>query len=123
RLGTSGSLRRAGAKEARFNGAAVARAEQLRSEVATLVFTPDRLAVVKGGPAVRRAYFDRALGRLLPAQATLPTGYGEAVGQRNASLRRVSLGLSTRAALAPCTAQVVQLGAPLGAAPPRVLSR
>ena len=44
------------------------RIEQLRTELAVLVFTPDRLAVVKGGPAVRRAYFDRALGRLAPAR-------------------------------------------------------
>ena len=64
-------------------------AEQLRSEVATLVFTPDRLAIVKGGPAVRRAYFDRALGRLSPARAQLATEYAAAVAQRNASLRRM----------------------------------
>ena len=42
-------------KRANLNGAPLRAAEQLRSEVATLVFTPDRLAVVKGGPAVRRA--------------------------------------------------------------------
>ena len=40
----------------------------------TLVFTPDRLAVVKGGPAARRAYFDRVLARVLPARADLPVG-------------------------------------------------
>jgi DNA replication and repair protein RecF len=41
-------------------------AELLRAEVSTLVFTPDRLGIVKGAPAVSRAYFDRALGRLVP---------------------------------------------------------
>ena len=46
-------------KRAKLNGAPLRSAEQLRGEVATLVFTPDRLAVVKGGPAARRAYFDR----------------------------------------------------------------
>src|SRR2546423_14773265 len=46
-------------KQGKINGAPLRAAEQLRTEVATLVFTPDRLAVVKGGPAVRRAYFDR----------------------------------------------------------------
>ena len=60
--------------EARLNGARVERMDRLRSELATLVFTPDRLAVVKGGPAVRRAYVDRALGRLLPAQARRSCG-------------------------------------------------
>src|SRR5207248_6292556 len=89
--------------------------------LATLVFTPDRLAVVKGGPAVRRAYFGRALGRLRPAQAGLPAAYGEALGQRNASLRRMSLGLSTRDALAPWTERVAELGLELVAARRRVL--
>jgi DNA replication and repair protein RecF len=114
-------LRRAGGRELRLNGARVERVDRLRSELATLVFTPDRLAVVKGGPAVRRAYVDRALGRLLPAQAGVPAAYGEALGQRNASLRRVSLGLSTRDALSPWTERVADLGAELVTARRRVL--
>jgi DNA replication and repair protein RecF len=82
----------------------------LRSEVATLVFTPDRLAVVKGGPAVRRAYFDRVLGRLTPARATLSVEYAAAVAQRNAALRRAAAGYSARDAIAPWTEQVATLG-------------
>jgi DNA replication and repair protein RecF len=97
-------------KRAKLNGAPLRAAEQLRSEVATLVFTPDRLAVVKGGPAVRRAYFDRALGRLAPARAQLPTEYAAVIAQRNASLRRVAAGYSSRDALAPWTEQVAALG-------------
>ena len=97
-------------KRAKLNGAPLRAAEQLRSEVATLVFTPDRLAVVKGGPAVRRAYFDRALGRLAPARAQLSPEYAAAVAQRNASLRRVAGGFSSRDALVPWTEQVATLG-------------
>jgi DNA replication and repair protein RecF len=103
-------------KRAKLNGAPLRSAEQLRSEVATLVFTPDRLAVVKGGPAARRAYFDRTLGRLLPGRAQLPVEYAAAVGQRNAALRRVAIGASTREAVAPWTEQVASLGALLVAA-------
>ena len=97
-------------KRAKLNGAALPAAEQLRSEVATLVFTPDRLAVVKGGPAVRRAYFDRVLGRLTPARATLSVEYAAAVAQRNAALRRTAAGYSSRDAIAPWTEQVAALG-------------
>ncbi|MDX6407737.1 MAG: replication and repair protein RecF [Gaiellaceae bacterium] len=97
-------------KRAKMNGAALRAAEQLRSEVATLVFTPDRLSVVKGGPAVRRAYFDRALGRLAPARATLAVEYGAAIAQRNAALRRIAGGYSSRDAVAPWTEQVAALG-------------
>jgi DNA replication and repair protein RecF len=103
-------------KRAKLNGAPLRAAEQLRAEIATLVFTPDRLGVVKGAPATRRAYFDRAFGRLAPARAGLAAEYGAAVAQRNASLRRVAGGWSTREALAPWTEQVATLGTQLVAA-------
>jgi DNA replication and repair protein RecF len=107
------TLQQQDGKRAKLNGAPLRSAEQLRSEVSTLVFTPDRLAVVKGGPAARRAYFDRTLARLLPGRAPLPLEYAAAVGQRNAALRRVAVGVSTREAVAPWTEQVASLGAVL----------
>jgi DNA replication and repair protein RecF len=97
-------------KRAKVNGAALRAAEQLRAEVATLVFTPDRLAVVKGGPAVRRAYFDRVVGRVSPARAAIAVEYAAAVAQRNAALRRAAGGFSSRGAIAPWTEQVARLG-------------
>jgi DNA replication and repair protein RecF len=100
-------------KRASLNGARLRAAEQLRSEVTTLVFTPDRLVVVKGGPAARRAYFDRVLGRLSPSRGALSAEYGAAVGQRNAALRRVAQGFSSREALAPWNEQVAFVGAEL----------
>ena len=109
-------------KRAKLNGAPLRAAEQLRSEVATLVFTPDRLAVVKGGPAVRRAYFDRALGRLAPARAQLSTQYAATLAQRNAALRRVAGGYSSRGALTPWTEQLATLGRELVEARSEVLS-
>jgi DNA replication and repair protein RecF len=116
RLEIEVTLRPGDAKRARLNGAALRAAEQLRSEVSTLVFTPDRLVVVKGGPAARRAYFDRALGRLFPARAGVPAEYGAAVAQRNAALRRVAIGASSREAVSPWTERVADLGAALVAA-------
>ena len=109
-------------KRAKVNGAQLRAAEQLRSEVATLVFTPDRLAVVKGGPAARRAYFDRVLARLAPARAQLSTDYAAAVAQRNASLRRIAAGFSSRDALTPWTEQVAALGTQLVEARSEVLA-
>ncbi len=100
-------------KRARLNGAPLRAAEQLRTTVSTLVFTPDRLGVVKGAPAARRAYFDRALGRLLPARASLPAEYGAAIAQRNAALRRVAGGHSSREAIEPWSERVTTLGAEL----------
>jgi DNA replication and repair protein RecF len=95
-------------KRAEVNGVRLRAAEQLRSESSTLVFTPDRLAIVKAGPAARRAYFDRTLGRLFPSRAPLPTDYAAALAQRNAALKRGDLS-----ALAPWTEQVASIGAAL----------
>jgi DNA replication and repair protein RecF len=100
-------------KLARLNGAPVRSAEHLRRELTTLVFTPDRLAVVKAGPATRRAYFDRTLSRAFPARAELPLRYATAVGQRNAALRALSAGGGTLESLAPWSRQVSELGAEL----------
>ena len=103
-------------KRAHLNGSPLRTAEQLRTTIATLVFTPDRLGVVKGPPAVRRAYFDRILGRLAPARATLPAEYGAAVAQRNAALRRAAVGVAGREAIEPWSERVATLGAELVAA-------
>ena len=108
-------------KRIRLNGASLGSAEELRARVHTLVFTPDRLAVVKGGPAARRAYFDRVLARVLPARADLPGAYGAALGQRNAALRRIAAGLSDTDALEPWTDSVAALGAELVEARRRLL--
>jgi DNA replication and repair protein RecF len=107
------TLRLREAKRARLNGAPLRAAEELRSRLPTLVFTPDRLAVVKAGPAVRRAYFDRSLARLFPSRASIPTEYASALAQRNGALRRLAAGYSSAEALEPWTERVAQLGAEL----------
>ncbi len=116
RFSTDVLLARSDARRIDFNGERLTSGDRLRHELTTLVFTPDRLAVVKGGPATRRAYVDRAVARLAPARASLAPDYANAVGQRNAGLRRVRSGLSTREALAPWTRRVVEAGRELVAA-------
>jgi DNA replication and repair protein RecF len=102
-------LTRRESRRVELNGERLGSSDRLRNELTTLVFTPDRLAVVKGGPATRRAYLDRVVSRLLPARATIASEYTIALGQRNAGLRRVRGGFSTREALAPWTEKVAAL--------------
>jgi len=103
-------LTRRDARTVTLNGDRLESSERLRQELTALVFTPDRLAVVKGAPATRRAYLDRVVGRLVPARARVAGEYTSAVGQRNAALRRIRAGYSTRDALAPWTEQIASLG-------------
>src|SRR4051794_41521436 len=62
--------------------------ERLLGRFPVLVFTPDRLRLVQGAPALRRAYFDRALARLWPAPAAASGEYARRLSQRNHLLRR-----------------------------------
>jgi DNA replication and repair protein RecF len=101
------------AKQIRLNGAALAGGEELRLRLSALAFTPERLAVVKGGPIVRRAYLDRMLGRVFPSRADLPSGYARAIAQRNAALRRVRSGESPVDVVEPWTHQSAALGTEL----------
>ncbi len=112
---TSVTVHRLGPKEVVLNGAP-APLDDLRTKLPVLVFLPDRLAVVKGGPAIRRTYFDRMLGRVSPELAELPGSYAKALSQRGAALRRVRDGLAERASIEPWTETVAGLGADLDAA-------
>jgi DNA replication and repair protein RecF len=56
------------------------------------VFSPDRLALIKGPPAERRAHLDRYLAARWPARAGLRQRYGQALAQRNALVARLAAG-------------------------------
>jgi DNA replication and repair protein RecF len=57
------------------------------------VFSPDRLILVKGSPAERRAHLDRYVAARWPSRAALRQRYGQALAQRNALLARLAAGL------------------------------
>lgn len=110
------TIRPGSAKQITLDGAELPSTDELRRRFPVLAFTPERLAVVKGGPIVRRAYLDRVLGRLFPARAGTPSEYGRTLAQRNAALRRTAAGLSSPSALAPWTEALAKLGTELDAA-------
>ena len=120
---TQVTIARGEGKRLALNGSAVTSAEVLRSHLAALVFLPDRLAVVKGGPLVRRSFFDRMVGRVTPAQADLPSEYARALAQRNEALRRVRAGVSARDAVEPWTRTVAEVGTELDRARAALVDR
>ncbi|MGN6816251.1 MAG: DNA replication/repair protein RecF, partial [Solirubrobacterales bacterium] len=63
-----------------------------RSRPPVAVFSPDRLTLVKGPPAERRAHLDGFVAARWPARAELRKRYGQALAQRNALLSRLAAG-------------------------------
>ncbi len=57
------------------------------------VFHPDRLQLVKGPAAHRRAHLDRLVAALWPARADLRSRFGRTLAQRNALVSRIRAGL------------------------------
>jgi DNA replication and repair protein RecF len=74
----------------RADGVTVDRLADAVARPLAAVFLPDRLELVKGGPAVRRAHVDQVVAALWPARAATRREYGRALAQRNALLARAA---------------------------------
>lgn len=80
------------------------------------VFLPDRLQLVKGPPAHRRAHVDRLVGALWPSRADLRLRFGRVLGQRNALVARIRAGLASPDALPTWDRRLADCAEPLIAA-------
>ena len=56
------------------------------------VFSPDRLALIKGPPGERRAHLDGFIAARWPSRSELRRRYGQALAQRNALIARIAAG-------------------------------
>lgn len=84
-----------------------------RSRPPVAVFAPDRLTLVKGPPAERRAHLDGFLAARWPARAELRKRYGQAAAQRNALLSRLAAGYGSPEDLRIWDAGLARAAAPL----------
>lgn len=75
-------------RSARVDGKPVRDPDELFGGLATVAFTPDDLAVVKGGPEGRRRLLDRAVQNRHPAHLADAREYGRALRARNELLRQ-----------------------------------
>src|SRR3954468_3959435 len=75
-------------KHLRVDGAPVERFGPDVPRPLVVVFLPERLELVRGGPSLRRAHLDQFAGALRPAIADLRSRYGRALAQRNALVAR-----------------------------------
>jgi DNA replication and repair protein RecF len=78
------------------------------------VFEPDRLELLKGAPALRRAHLDQVVAAIWPLRASDRLEYSRVLAQRNALLARIRSGRASQATLSAwdrelaCTALAVR---------------
>ena len=74
------------------------------------VFLPERLELVKGAPAARRAHLDQFVAALWPARVETRASYSRALAQRNALVARIRAGAAGPAALDAWDAELARHG-------------
>src|SRR3954453_1986349 len=87
------------AKRLQVDGATVDRLTDAAARPLVSVFLPDRLELVLGAPALRRAHLDQVIAALWPARVGTRRGYTAALGQRNALLAAIRAGRAGRSSL------------------------
>ncbi|MGE5598562.1 MAG: DNA replication/repair protein RecF [Bacteroidota bacterium] len=83
----------------RLNGVPLRRAQELFGRVRVVLFSPDDLQMVKGGPEFRRAFLDLQIAQSSPAYRFVLYHYQRLLRQRNEALRRVGEGRTGAAEL------------------------
>ncbi len=86
-------------KRLRADGADVERLVDVVERPLVSVFLPDRLELVKGPPALRRAHLDQVVSGLWPLRTAIRRSYAQALAQRNSLLARLRAGRADAASL------------------------
>ena len=98
------------AKRLRADGAPVERLVDVAVRPLVSVFLPDRLELVKGAPALRRAHLDQVVAAAWPSRGGTRRAYTQALAQRNALLSRVRGGRASRSSLPAWDAELARHG-------------
>jgi DNA replication and repair protein RecF len=97
-------------KRIKVDGAPVERLTDSPARPLVSVFLPDRLELVKGAPAARRAHLDQLVTGLWPSRTGNRAQYSRAMAQRNALLARVRAGRVGDGALDAWDAELARWG-------------
>ena len=106
-------LRATGRNRILLNHNALVRTRDLLGVLRITVFTPDDLALVKGGPAERRTFLDDLLVAVTPRYDAARSDFERVLRQRNVLLRGGVTDPDTRATLDVFDEQLVRAGGEL----------
>lgn len=77
----------------KINGYKISRAAEMVGNFKAVLFCPDDLTLVKGGPDERRDFLNVAISQCFPTYISLYSDYKKALENRNAILKNASKGL------------------------------
>ena len=98
------------AKKLTVDGAPVERLADSPARPLVSVFLPDRLELVTGTPALRRAHLDQVVGAWRPARAGTRRAYSAALAQRNALVAAIRAGRAGHGSLPAWDAELARHG-------------
>ena len=102
-------------KRMTLDGAPVESLTDVEQRPLVSVFAPDRLELIKGPPAVRRAHLDQLVAAIWPLRAEDRRAYGRVLAQRNALLGRIRSGRASPATLGAWDHELASNGLAVGA--------
>jgi DNA replication and repair protein RecF len=97
----------------RVDGAPVERMLDVPDRPLVSVFLPDRLELIKGAPALRRAHLDQFVAAMWPTRIATRRAYAQTLAQRNALISRIRAGRGSRESLVSWDAQLAHHGVAL----------
>jgi len=100
-------------KRLRVDGAAVERLTDVATRPLVSVFLPDRLELITGAPALRRAHVDQVVAALYPTRAATRRAYSAALAQRNALVAAIRAGRARRDSIPAWDAELARHGVAL----------
>ena len=76
-------------KQILVNGIKIKKLSELLGNINIVIFTPDDINILKGGPALRRRFLDMMIGQLKPNYVYTLNMYIKSLEQRNNYLRQI----------------------------------
>ena len=76
-------------KQILVNGIKIKKLSELLGNINIVIFTPDDINILKGGPALRRRFLDMMIGQLKPNYVYILNMYIKTLEQRNNYLRQI----------------------------------
>ncbi|NOY24926.1 MAG: DNA replication and repair protein RecF [Oligoflexia bacterium] len=109
-----------GTRKLRLDGAAPSSLSSWFEAVRAVLFCPEHVSIIRGGPDQRRTFLDRAAFTAQPAYLDVARDYRRAVRQKAALLKSPG---TTSAQIAPWSDRIVDLGARVVMARYRVMTQ